>query len=182
MSNVFDNFNGDIRNWKGILIGTIVTIVNVAIIFLIDGFLLHPIPAPEGTFSFSGGSYAEFDLAEAVTGYSNDNIIDTYFPNDERIYLVRQGDELHLLEFRVHRYTKRSSLKRDLTVESEGTQTFRLGGILDPVTVEISDGRITDTNASAPILTNDLRFLYVLIAILLAAFEVTLFNYLTGRA
>lgn len=109
-------------------------------------------------------------------------LIDTYFPNDERIYLVRQGDELHLLEFRVHRYTKRSSLKRDLTVESEGTQTFRLGGILDPVTVEISDGRITDTNASAPILTNDLRFLYVLIAILLAAFEVTLFNYLTGRA
>ena len=107
MSNVFDNFNGDIRNWKSILIGTIVTIVNVAIIFLIDGFLLHPIPAPEGTFSFSGGSYAEFDLAEAGTGYSNDNIIDTYFPNDERIYLVRQGDELHLLEFRVHRYTKR---------------------------------------------------------------------------
>lgn len=50
MSNVFDNFNGDIRNWKGILIGTIVTIVNVVIIFLIDGFLLHPIPAPEGTF------------------------------------------------------------------------------------------------------------------------------------
>lgn len=106
MSNVFDNFNGDICNWKGILIGTIVPIVNIVIIFLIDGFLLHPIPAPEGTFSLSGGSYAEFNLAEAGTGYSNDNIIDTYFPNDEQIYLVRQGDELHLLEFRVHRYTR----------------------------------------------------------------------------
>lgn len=82
------------------------------VIFVIDGFLLHPIPPPEGTFSPDHRPAAEFDLSKAGTPYSNSDIIDEYGVSDGHIYLVRQEDELHLLYFHEHTYTKRSVLKK----------------------------------------------------------------------
>lgn len=116
---------------------------------LVDGFLLHSISAPKGTFELGNSSLSEFDLTDSDASYSDALVVDQVSGGEgAKIYLVNQNDELHLLYFHKHWATQRLALWNDITVEDSGAESYELGWTYDRYSVEISDGRIAEVTSS----------------------------------
>lgn len=81
--------------WKDNLTGFLGIILSVILVMLIDCFILHPIPAPEGTFNVQG-DMPRFNLAESGCEYADAKILSNHF---EDLYLVEQNGEIHLIAF-----------------------------------------------------------------------------------
>lgn len=60
---------------------------------LVDGFLLHSISAPKGTFELGNSSLSEFDLTDSDASYSDALVVDQVSGGEgAKIYLVNQND------------------------------------------------------------------------------------------
>lgn len=160
-----------------IIIALIVFAVNFLLSFLVDGFLLHPIPAPEGSFDLENREFIYFDLSESSAPYSDASILDSYtVARDIKIYLVKQDKEVHLLDFRTHFVTERTALKRDIVIRPNETENYSLGWIFNRATVEISNGRMESCNVNDGEMNPNLIIaLYTLIAAAATVLETLLY-------
>lgn len=169
MSKVFDNSGKNTENeiydtshrqhwaptgyapFKDNLTGFLGIVVAVLLVGLIDIFLLHPIPAPEGTFALYGNSAnVYFDLADSGTEYADAKRLSTaagVFSGEKEVILVEDEGEVHLLMFD-YSLLRRLKLEEDLLITETGeTQTVRIGSW--PFFVDVTiDGynRITNTD------------------------------------
>lgn len=143
------------------------------LVFLIDGFLLHPIPAPAGAFDLDNPSPPDFELTGSSAPYADAEIIDSIISDPEvKIYLVNADGQLHLLDFQEHFITRRMALKRDISITSEETQQYKLGWAFNQMYVEISQGHITlrDTKGGSTY-PHQMLTIYFLITVPLTAME-----------
>lgn len=112
-------------------------------VFLWDGFVRHPIPAPEGTFRVTDGAEWRFDLFQRDVRYSDSECLDSNaYGSDVQIYLVRSGEEVHLLVFETHFITLRTGMIKDLVIDPMEQKTYRVPVIWGSYRITVSDGKI----------------------------------------
>lgn len=158
---------------SAIMVNILITLpICFLLVFLIDGFLLYPIPAPAGTFDLDNPMSPDFELTGSSAPYADAEIVDsdTYSP-DACIYLVNANGQLHLLDFRIHFVTRRIALKRDIPIISDETQHYKLGWVFNQADVEISQGRMKCDLLNGEYNSKLMTAIYFLIAALLTAIE-----------
>lgn len=156
MGNAFDNSGKNTENeiydtshrqywappgnaaWKDNLIGFFGIVLSVILVMLFDCFVLHPIPAPEGTFDIHG-SPPDFVLSESGCEYADAKILssDTTWSGNE-LFLVEQNNEIHLLVFQESVFFTRK-IADDVIITGELPQTLKVRNGLVFSSVDISE-------------------------------------------
>lgn len=115
-------------------------------IFLLDGFVLHAIPAPEGTFRVTGDADDKFDLYKRNVRYSDSVCLgsDTAL-RQHQTYLVRSGDEVHLLVFDTHFATLRTGMILDKVIDLTENKTYHAPSLFGFYSVTVTGGRLGRT-------------------------------------
>lgn len=115
-------------------------------LFLLDAFVIHSIPAPEGTFRVTDGADWEFDLYKRDVPYSDSKCLGSSATDSRnRIYLVQAGEEVHLLVFDTHFATLRTGMIGDIEIDPNVNKTYRIPALLGSYRVTISNGRLRRT-------------------------------------
>lgn len=129
--------------WKDNLIGFFGIVLSVLLVMLIDCFLLHPIPAPEGTFDLYGNTTPSFGLAASGCEYADAKILSSNTASHgSEMYLIEQDGQIHLIRFHESVLFTRK-IADDVILANAQPQTVTLSGFLRSAEVEIdSDGRI----------------------------------------
>lgn len=124
--------------WKDNLIGFFGIVLSVILVMLFDCFVLHPIPAPEGTFDLHG-SVPDFVLADSGCEYADAKVLssNTVHPGQE-IYLVEKDGEVHLITFQESVLFTRK-IADDVIINGELPQTVKVRNGLVFSSVDISD-------------------------------------------
>lgn len=157
----------------------VVFVICFAALFVYDGFVLHPIPAPSKTFEPTGDFWnVEFQLSETGCIYENANVIYQSEPCAQREYvvLVEQGGEYHLLYFSSHYPTYRMKLADDMIIDPDVIQEVHLGTDLHDAYVKLEKGgkvtycAINDYTPSRWNIT-----WYVMISLIVTAVETAIF-------
>lgn len=133
--------------WKDNLIGFFGIVFSVILVMLFDCFVLHPIPAPEGTFDIHS-STPDFVLAESGCEYADAKILssDTVWHGNE-LFLVEQNDEIHLLVFQESILFTRK-IADDVIITGELPQTVKVRNGLVYSSVDISENlKIDNVNS-----------------------------------
>lgn len=133
--------------WKDNLIGFLGIILSMILVMLFDCFVLHPIPAPEGTFDIHG-SRPRFVLAESGCEYADAKILssNTTHPGSE-VFLVEQDGEIHLIAFKESILFTRK-LAGDLEITGDLPQRVKLRSGLTTFNMTIDENlRIRDTSS-----------------------------------
>ena len=133
--------------WKDNLIGFLGIILSVILVMLIDCFILHPIPAPEGTFSIQGQT-PRFDLAESGCEYADAKILSSHTAHPGReIYLVEQDGEIHLIAFHESILFTRK-IAADMVITGDLPQRVQLRSGLTAVNLTVDENlKIQDTSS-----------------------------------
>ena len=131
--------------WKDNLIGFFGIVLSIILVMLFDCFVLHPIPAPKGTYDIQQANRAPFVLADSGCEYADAKILSSHTNSSVgEVYLVEQNGEVHLLVFSTSvLYTRK--ITDDLLVTSTETQRLRAGGFPCYYNLTIENGRkLTD--------------------------------------
>lgn len=157
--------------------------IQFVLLLLMDGFLLHPIPAPEGTFSLENREILRFDLPASKAPYCDASILDSYTAAwDVKLYLVEQDGQRHLLDYRTHFLTERTALRRDILIRPDETNTYSLGWIFNRAKVEITNGRMTNCQIrDGEINPRLMMAIYTLLAAAATALETMLYSVCQGK-
>lgn len=117
--------------------------------FIIDGFVLYPIPAPEGYFTASGVT-PSFNLYDSEEAYADSVLIDVSqtHPRDFKIYLMEYQDETHLLLYTFHSYTGRGRLAGDLVIDPDAAQTYTVEDLVGSYSIPVADRKISQVEYS----------------------------------
>lgn len=123
----------------------ILFVASFVVVFLLDGFMLHPIPAPEDTFQvLRPEETIRFDLFKTDLPYSNAAFLDSDTSHwDCPVYLVKKDNQAHLLVFEVHFITQRAKLVGDIVIDPTMDETYRAPAFLGSYHVTVSGGRLT---------------------------------------
>ena len=134
--------------WKDNLVGFLGIILSMILVMLFDCFLLHPIPAPKGTYDLQRSDRASFVLADSGCEYADAKILSSYTNSSHgEVYLVEQNGEVHLLVFKTSVLSTRKIVD-DLLVTSTETQRVRVGGFPTYYNLTIENGRkLTDISS-----------------------------------
>lgn len=156
---------------KWMLFNMIVTFLAASVLaFVIDGYLLHPIPAaPDRKAHLGTTPYAEARILDSDSSRSQ------FF----EVFLVEQDGQKHLLYLKNHFPTGRHALTDDVVVD-DAAETIRLGKKTAGITVELLDGRIQDTYGGL-FAVSSYSTIYILIGFIVTAVESVLFWYLFCR-
>lgn len=78
--------------------------------------------------------------------YSDSECLDSNdYDSDVHIYLVRSGEEVHLLVFETHFITLRTGMIKDLVIDPMENKTYRVPVIWGSYHITVSDGKIQRT-------------------------------------
>ena len=138
------------------------------LIFGIDAFLLHPIPAPEGHFSVTGGvPLAINEPIQRDPLYADAVVVDRSSASHWiTVYLVESQGQLRLLEYRTHFLSARSVRCADVAVADDGV--YENGPVLGRYTVTVQDRQIANVHANAAIAPGKLSMsIYITLSVLL---------------
>lgn len=157
--------------------------IQFVLLILVDGFLLHPIPAPEGTFSLENREFLRFDLPESTAPYWDATILDSYTAAwDVKLYLVEKDGQRHLLDYRTHFVTERTALRRDILIQPDETNTYSLGWVFNRAKVEITNGRMTNCQIrDGEINPRLMMAIYTLLVVAATALETMLYSVCQGK-
>lgn len=136
--------------------------LSVVLVFCVDAFVRHPIPAQKGE-QFGMG----FDLSKTDTAYADATVLDQHRDTYSNIYLVEQDGQMHLLYFRAHFYTQRQALISDVVVEGEDAQAINVGDKFTSIRVEVENGEIANIYGASTFYER----IYFLMAAVLTAVE-----------
>lgn len=151
-------------------------------VFLLDGFVVYPIPAPEGTFQISPSDVQDFDLFKTDLAYSDYACLDSDTSHWEfPVYLVEQDGDVHLLVFGVHFITRRAKRMGDIVIDPQVDETYRIPAFLGSYHVTVSGGKITGSQwkgfpKSTAILHSYEILFYTIAAAALAALDNVLYR------
>lgn len=106
--------------------------------FIVDGWLLHPIP--------SQGYGNSFSLSKTDTPYANAEILHASHTDSavNDVFMVQLDGKIHMLYFARHRMTDRHALKDDVIVEPGFTGGVTVGTNLNRVTMHLENGRVVN--------------------------------------
>ena len=137
-------------------------IVFSAVVFCVDGLVLHNIPTENGEIT---------DLSQTNTGYSNMMVLDTEnYPQNGQVFMVEKDGQVHVLYFKIHSPTGRYAFKSDTIVQTDLAQKVVVDDGVENVVITIEDKSIT--NASMHYFAaSDNGSVYMAIALLLTVFE-----------
>lgn len=147
----------------------------ILLVAAIDIFLLHPIPAPEGTYSIHTPDFpVVFSLEESGTEYADAKRLSSIsgrFNHKKEVILVEQDQELHLLMFDYSIFD-RLKLQEDLLITGQLPQSVRIGKWPFHVDLTIDENRRIDQDSVYSLLIHNLDGLtnatYIVLGITLA--------------
>ena len=143
------------------------------LVFCVDAFVRHPIPALDSE-QFGMG----FDLSKTDTAYADATVLDQHREAYYNIYLVEQDGVTHLLYFRAHYYTQRQALISDEIVEGKEAQSLAVGDKFSSALVDVENGAIM--NLASMSIINNKMYMYILMSAVLTFIE-SLFLWLIIR-
>ena len=121
----------------------IVFLVMCLIIFCIDAFIIHSIPAPEGAFELTENSQVKFNLFDSDLPYSNYECLDSDTSRAfVQTYLVSNDSNTHLLLFEFHFISQRGKLVGDVIVDPGQNETYHIKAFLCNYDIGVSEGKL----------------------------------------
>ena len=122
----------------------------ILLVGAIDIFLLHPIPAPEGTYSIqTPATPVYFRLEDSGTEYADAKRLSSTtgrFNGEKEIILVEKDGEIHLLMFDYSLFS-RLRLQEDLLITGSLPQRVRIGNSPFHVDLTIDENCRIDSNS-----------------------------------
>ncbi len=159
------NTTSDAKMQRAVKTWFMVFVLAVVLCFFCDAFVLHPIPRLDHFDTGSSRVSEEAGLELVHTVYPDATIID-HFATEQ--FLVKVGDETHLLWFDMYIPFYRWKLNDDLIVPENATGKFTYGPKFSRGTVEMENGEVI--LARTPSLTwKQIYSFYLLIAALTAS-------------
>lgn len=172
------------KNWGNRLLINILVVVAVTFLgaLIIDGFLLHPIPA-QGTFDWANPNTWSIDLAASGTGFADATIIDRLDSGNGNTIVVEKEGKMYVLSFDHNTVTNRWAFKEEADVESNYTGLVDVGSGFNRTSVEFQDGEVLDfytTNISGGIKHIEIAW-YFFLAVGVTAIETVLFLFIIKK-
>ena len=158
-------------------------ILCILLVAAIDIFLLHPIPAPEGTYSIhTPATPVYFRLEDSGTEYADAMRLSSttgHFNGEKEIILVEKDGKMHLLMFDYSLFS-RLKLQEDLLITGDLPQTVRIGNSPFHVELTIDADQKIDRNSINGMLINHVNKLtnasYIVLGIAMALIGSTILN------
>jgi hypothetical protein len=125
-------------------------LIILPLVFLFDAFIVHSIPAPEGTFSIhaESGTISKFNLFESSQFYSDAKCIDSDLTDSVyQTYLVEKDGQAHLLLYEFHFISRRGKLVEDIPIDPYLSKTYRINAFLCFYNVTVSEGKLVGTES-----------------------------------
>ena len=152
----------------------IIFLVSSLLAFYIDGFLRHPIPRQQD------GEL--FDLSKIDTQYADAIVLDESHAISQfgDVFLVQWQQETHLLYYKHHFQTGRHRLVSDVIVDTDSSQTVKIGTSLEQVVVNVGNGEIENLS-TGPMSTAFYNSIYLLIGMVVTVGEAVAFWWILKR-
>lgn len=178
------NNNVSTKSGSGRLLLNILVVLAVTFwgALIIDGFLLHPIPA-QSTLDWANPATWSIDLVASDTNYTDATIIDRLDSGNGNTIVVEKEGKMYVLSFDHNTVTNRWALKDEIVVEPGMTGLVEVGSGFNRTSVEFQDGEILDfytTNMSGGIEHIEIAW-YFFLAVGVTAIEAVLFSLLTKK-